>query len=130
MIVFDLDCGGCGARFESWFACGKEHDRLAELGLLACAACGSIDVRKAPMAPSVPRKEAPSALAALQSELISQSRWVGAEFAATARAIHSGDQAAERIHGQATLGEARDLLEEGVPVLPLPLPVVPPNQVN
>ncbi|MEO7654057.1 MAG: DUF1178 family protein [Sphingomicrobium sp.] len=133
MIVFDLDCADCGGRFESWFASGVEHDRLADLGLLACAVCGSANVRKAPMAPSVPRKEASvplASIASLQSEIISQSRWVGNEFAATARAIHSGKQAAERIHGQATLGEARDLLDEGVPVLSLPLLMVPPNQVN
>ncbi len=133
MIVFDLDCGACGGRVESWFASGEEHDRLAGLGLLACAACGSASVRKAPMAAAVPRKVGPGALeqaASLQAEIIKDSRWVGDQFAATARAIHSGEQAAERVHGQATLGEARDLIEEGVPVLPLPLPMVPPNQVN
>lgn len=133
MILFDLDCGDCGGRFESWFASGGEHDRLADLGLLNCAACGSSDVRKAPMALVVPRKEAGSPLqrlAALQSEMVKDSRWVGDRFVATARAIHSGEQEAETIHGQATLGEARDLIEDGVPVLPLPLPLVPPNQVN
>jgi hypothetical protein len=133
MILFDLDCGDCGGRFESWFASGGEHDRLADLGLLTCAACGSSDVRKAPMAPSVPRKEGGSPLqrlADIQSEMVKDSRWVGDRFAATARAIHSGEQEIEKIHGQATLGEAKDLIDEGVPVLPLPLPVVPPNQVN
>ncbi len=133
MIVFDLDCGDCGGRFESWFASGEEHDRLAGLRLLNCAACGSSDVRKAPMAPAVPRKETASPLeqlADLQSAMTKDSRWVGDRFVATARAIHAGEQEAERIHGQATLGEAKDLIEEGVPVLPLPLPVVPPNQVN
>ena len=133
MIVFDLDCGDCGGRFESWFASGGEHDRLADLGLLSCAACGSSDVRKAPMAPAVPRKEGASPLerlAAIQSEMVRDSRWVGDRFAATARAIHAGEQEAERIHGQATLGEAKGLIEQGVPVLPLPLPLVPPNQVN
>ena len=132
MILFDLDCGDCGGRFESWFASGGEHDRLADLGLLSCAACGSSDVRKAPMAPAVPRKEGSplERLADLQSEMIKGSRWVGDRFVATARAIHSGEQEAERVHGQATLGEAKDLIEEGVPVLPLPLPIIPPNQVN
>ena len=133
MIVFDLDCGDCGGRFESWFASGNEHDRLAGLGLLNCAACGSSKVRKAPMAPAVPRKEVEAPLerlADLQSAMIKDSRWVGDNFVATARAIHSGEQEAERIHGQATLGEAKDLIEEGVPVLPLPLPVVPPIEVN
>jgi hypothetical protein len=41
-----------------------------------------------------------------------------------------GEREAEVIHGQASLQEARELLEEGVPVMPLPFPVVPPDQAN
>jgi hypothetical protein len=133
MIVFDLDCSDCGSRFESWFASSGEYDHLAELSLLICAACGSASVRKAPMAPSVARKSSQSSvasLAKLQGAMLEDSRWVGDRFVETARAMHLGEADAEKVHGQATLGEARDLIAEGVPVLPLPLPVVPPTQVN
>ena len=104
------------------------------------------------MAPSVPRKgnqlpvpaqSSPVAaglppealavmekLAKLQAEALKQSRWVGEDFAEASRAIHYGERAAEPIHGQATLEEAKDLLEEGVAVMPLPFPVVPPDQAN
>ena len=68
--------------------------------------------------------------AALQAELLEGSRWVGDEFAATARAIHEGEIAAEAVHGNATLEQAKALVDEGVPVAPLPFPVVPPSQVN
>jgi hypothetical protein len=44
--------------------------------------------------------------------------------------MHYGERDTESIHGQATLAEAKELLEEGIGVMPLPLPVVPPEQAN
>ena len=85
------------------------------------------------MAPRVPRKGSDSPLARvaeIQAELLKDSRWVGNEFADTARAMHSGEIEREQVHGNATLEQAKSLVDEGVPVAPLPLPVVPPNQVN
>ena len=85
------------------------------------------------MAPRVPRKgfDGPLArLAAAQAEMLKNSRWVGDQFAETARAIHAGDAEPEQVHGRATIADAKSLAEEGVPVAPLPLPVVPPRQVN
>ena len=129
MIVFDLDCGGCGQRCESWFGSNADYDRQREGGLLACPACGSAKLAKAPMAPAVPRKGSQS-IAQFQTELLKDSRWVGDKFVETARAMHSGEADPEPVHGQASLGEARDLIEDGIPVLPLPFPVIPPGQVN
>jgi hypothetical protein len=85
------------------------------------------------MAPRVPRKGSDHPLArvaAIQAEMLKDSRWVGDEFANTARAMHSGEIEREQVHGSATLEQAKLLVDEGVPVAPLPLPVVPPNQVN
>jgi hypothetical protein len=44
--------------------------------------------------------------------------------------MHSGEIAPAQVHGQATIEQAKSLLADGVPVAPLPLPVVAPNQVN
>jgi hypothetical protein len=44
--------------------------------------------------------------------------------------MHSGDIPVEQVHGNATLEQAKGLVDEGVPVAPLPLPVVPPKQLN
>jgi hypothetical protein len=85
------------------------------------------------MAPRVPRKgsDNPFArLAAMQAELLKDSRWVGNEFADTARAMHSGEIEPEQVHGNATLEQARSLADDGIPVSPLPLPVTPPSQIN
>jgi hypothetical protein len=44
--------------------------------------------------------------------------------------MHLGDEKQATIHGQASLAEAKALVDEGVPVAPLPLPIVPPGKVN
>ena len=45
---------------------------------------------------------------------------VGDTFAREARAIHEGKAEDRGIYGQATPREVRDLVEDGVPVAPLP----------
>ena len=133
MIVFDLQCRDGGETFEAWFRSSSDYDEQSAGGLVECPLCGSTNVGKAPMAPSVPRKgsENPLArIAAMQAEMLKDSRWVGDQFADTARAIHSGERAPEQVHGSATLDQAKSLVDEGVPVAPLPLPVRPPGQLN
>ena len=133
MIVFDLQCLNGGETFEAWFRSGSDYDEQLAAGLVQCPFCQSANIAKAPMAPQVPRKGADNPLArvaAIQAEMLKESRWVGDQFADTARAMHSGEIEREQVHGQATLAQAKSLVEEGVPVAPLPLPVVPPDQVN
>src|SRR3546814_12283737 len=72
-------------------------------------------------------KAALAALAAAQEKALEGSEWVGRSFADRARAMHDGEEAHATIHGQATPAEARALAEDGVPVAPLPFPVVPPR---
>ena len=154
MIVFDLACCPDGHRFEGWFANTAAFDEQTERGLVSCPQCGSADVIKAIMAPSVGRKgnqvaastgrhvtdsvaklppalhEAMGKMAALQTQALQQSTWVGDQFAAQSRAIYYGEREEATIHGQATLAEASELIEEGIAIMPLPFPVAPPDEVN
>jgi len=133
VIVFDLQCRDGGETFEAWFRSSEDFEEQRTAGLVQCAVCGSSNIEKAPMAPRVPRKggvEPFARLAAMQSEMLKDSRWVGEKFATTARAMHSGEIPPEQVHGQATLAEAKSLVDDGVAIAPLPLPVVPPSQVN
>jgi hypothetical protein len=142
MIVFDLRCDG-GHVFEAWFGSSDAYARQREGGLLSCPVCGSAAVDKAVMAPAVAAKgnqaatpdaarmkQAIGELAAAQAQVLAASQWVGSGFAARARAMHDGEEPHRTIHGQATLAEAKALVDDGVPVAPLPLPVVPPDRVN
>ena len=133
MIVFDLQCQKGCETFEVWFRSSADYEEQRVAGLVECPFCRSANVEKAPMAPRVPRKGSESSLArlaAIQAEILKESRWVGDKFAETARAMHDGEVEREPVHGQATLEQAKSLVDDGVPVAPLPLPVMPPSQVN
>ena len=132
MIVFDLQCRDGGETFEAWFRSNADYEEQREGGLVQCPFCQSGNVEKAPMAPSVPKKgdNALACIAAMQAELLKDSRWVGDKFADTARAMHSGDIAPAQVHGSATFAQAKSLVDDGIPVAPLPLPITPPSEVN
>jgi hypothetical protein len=133
LIVFDLSCRDGGETFEAWFRSGSDFDSQRAAGLVECPFCRSTNIAKAPMAPRLPKKGSTNPiarLAAAQAEMLKDSRWVGDEFTDTARAMHSGEVPPAQVHGNATLEQAKSLADDGVAVAPLPLPVVPPNQVN
>lgn len=159
MIVFDLKCAGDHV-FEAWFASSAAFEEQRARGLLMCPLCSSNDVGKAVMAPNVPAKAnqratvaparpaaqnavmaAPSpeaaAMAAMirkvaeaQAEAIKSSTWVGKDFVRQARAMEAGDADHAPIHGQATPEQAREMMEDGISVMPLLIPVVPPEEQN
>jgi len=145
MIVFDLRCAS-GHVFEAWFGSSDAFEDQRGRGLLSI--CGASDIGKAVMAPNIATRgnvqapasvETPSpavmkaamqALAEAQRKALEKSEWVGSAFADRARAMHVGDADPAPIHGQATVGQAKELADEGVPIAPLPFPIVPPDAVN
>jgi hypothetical protein len=141
LIIFDLRCRAQGHVFEAWFGSSDDYEAQQGRGLVSCPVCGSAEVAKAPMAPSVgvkgnrtasPRqvKEMLAAAAGAQKRLLEGSEPVGERFSDEARAIHLGEAEARAIHGRATPAEARSLIEEGVPIAPLPFPVTEPGTEN
>ena len=144
MIVYDLRCAS-GHVFEGWFGKSDDYEDQARRGLIDCPVCGDKQIGKAVMAPAVGVKgnQAPAdapdpkqvkqmlaAMATAQKEMLERSSWVGERFADEARAIHLGEADARAIHGKATRAEAERLAEEGIPVAPLPFPVVEPGEEN
>lgn len=130
MIRYTLDCHE-GHRFESWFQSGAAYDGLRGRGLVTCPDCGSADVTKAVMAPSVKtakRAAMVEKLQALRAEVEANSDYVGRDFVSQARAMHLGDTPERAIHGEAKLAEAKALIDEGVPILPLPF--IPKAKTN
>ncbi|WP_062762895.1 DUF1178 family protein [Falsirhodobacter sp. alg1] len=127
MIRFTLRCSD-GHSFESWFASGDTFETLRKAGHVPCPECGNPDVEKALMAPAVSITKKTEALAALKKMVEANSEYVGTGFVGEARKMHAGDAPKRSIHGEARLDEARKLIEEGVPVLPLPF--IPKRQTN
>jgi len=122
--------------FESWFQSAGAFDKLKAAGMVSCVECGSTNVAKCLMAPNVrsgretqvslaeakkPAKDDKQAmLARLKAEIEANSEYVGMNFATEARAIHEGDAPERSIHGEARPRDAKTLIEEGLPVVPLP----------
>jgi hypothetical protein len=75
-------------------------------------------------------KEMMRVLAEAQTEILKKSDWVGNRFADEARAMHHGESEHRAIYGQTTPEQAKSLIEDGVPVAPLPFPVRPPGADN
>ncbi|MBW7921553.1 MAG: DUF1178 family protein [Rubellimicrobium sp.] len=129
MILYSLTCEHAH-RFESWFQSSAAFERLQAAGMVACAVCGSAKVEKALMAPAVASAAAPSlgkaetpleqALAEIRRHVEEDSDYVGLSFATEARAMHEGRSPARSIWGEAKPEDARALVEDGVPVAPLP----------
>ncbi len=137
MIVYDVRCDS-GHSFEGWFADAEAFTDQRDSGLIPCPYCGSKSVERAL---SVPRiggqrgshglsKDTLRQLSELQGSILKNSKWVGDDFARRARAMADGAEPQATIHGQTTMGEAKAMHEDGIKILPLPFPVVPPEQQN
>ncbi len=137
MIQFALKCDA-DHRFESWFKSSDAFDTLMATGMVTCAICGSSEVEKALMAPKVrdskTRALAPSpelteqALAEMKKQVEQNSEYVGVNFAAEARNIHDGAAPERSIYGEARPEDAKKLIEDGIPIAPLPF--VPGRKTN
>ncbi len=142
MKVLNLQCRH-GHAFEGWFGSDEDFRSQQERGLLECPLCADTEIQKMPSAPrlnlSGAKEEAPAAPAetwALSPEAQTlQVMWlravrhvmehtedVGERFAEEARRIHYGEAEARNIRGQASREDTEALLEEGIEVLPLPVP--------
>jgi len=149
MKVYNLQCQA-QHQFEGWFASEEDYIRQCEAGLLECPICGDTSVQRLPSAPRLNLGAAdphphsaeaaapehaqqvvlpPEQLKALQAaylqfarQVVAKTEDVGERFAEEARRIHYGEVERRGIRGQASREETEALLEEGIAVMPLPLP--------
>lgn len=137
MKVVDLRCTH-GHRFEGWF--GSEDELVAQLeqARVECPLCGDSAVTRLPSAPRLNLTAAPPDDGPKQSVTQSpdlQAMWlqavrhvlektedVGEGFPEEARRIHYGEAPERGIRGRASRAETDALREEGIEVMPLPLP--------
>lgn len=149
MKVLDLACVA-GHAFEGWFGSEEDFQSQHARGLVQCPVCGMAEISKKLSAPrlnlrsttrdlAVPtqRRAAPAAAAqnnsaqvpmspeaawlALARKVVAETEDVGASFAEEARKMKQGDAPERAIRGQTSVREAVALMEEGIPVLPLPI---------
>ncbi|GGD43148.1 DUF1178 family protein [Sinisalibacter lacisalsi] len=142
MIRYTLKCPE-GHRFESWFHNAAAYEALAAAGQLRCPDCGADRIEKSLMTPDVrpararppapteqlaPQTEREKAIAALKRKVEAEADYVGPRFAREARAMHDGTAPERPIYGEAKPEEAIALIEDGVPVAPLPF--TPTRKIN
>ncbi|MGA0778342.1 MAG: DUF1178 family protein [Gemmobacter sp.] len=153
MIRYDLRCRQ-GHEFDSWFSSSSGFESLRAAGHLSCPICGGTASHTALRAPALGRAagaadaaaevappEAPTPeagaitpaqraalIAELRARIEASSDYVGLSFATEARRMHEGDIPGRPIHGEAHPDEARQLIEDGIPVAPLPF--VPTRRRN
>lgn len=65
-----------------------------------------------------------AAMAKMVRHVMANTEDVGSKFAEEARKIHYGEREARHIRGQATRDETEALLDEGIDVIPLPMPEI------
>lgn len=142
MIVFELICSG-QHRFEGWFASPEDFTAQHGRGLLACPVCSDKSIEKlltakighamaefqAPAAPAQAQAVPMATGKGLQAKLhefidhvLKNTEDVGSAFAEEARKIHYEEAPSRDIRGTATREETEELLDEGISVMPLPIP--------
>ena len=135
MISYTLKCEH-NHIFDSWFQSAEAFEKLMAADMVTCSTCGTIVVEKAIMAPrvrparnaakpiarilSAPASPADQALLEMRKIIEANSEDVGDKFAIEARKIHDGDSPERSIIGKAKPEEAKALIDEGIPVAPLP----------
>jgi len=134
MKVLNLRCEN-GHGFEGWFASGDEFMDQNGRGLVECPMCGDKVISRMPTAPRLNlsgQREAPPAeptsvdmqAAFLQAvrQMMANTEDVGERFPEEARRIHYGEVEQRGIRGEATPDERQALLDEGIEVVPIPIP--------
>jgi hypothetical protein len=134
VIRYSLACVG-EHEFEAWFSNSAAYDTQRRKKLVECPVCGSHDVRKQIMAPAVRGSvaklaESPEAVAArvageIRRRIAETHDYVGDRFADEARSMYYGEAEERPVWGEVTPDVAKDLMEEGVPAMPLPRPFAP-----
>ena len=145
MIRYSLTCAKDHG-FDSWFQSASAYDSLRMAGHVTCPVCGNGAVEKTLMAPNVrpargagagqnaksalsqPQNDVESAFAAMRKQVEENSEYVGLNFVTEARRMHEGSIDERAIYGEAKADEARALIEDGVPVAPLPF--MPTRKTN
>lgn len=126
MKVLDLQCSH-GHVFEGWFASHEDYESQRERGLLTCPVCEDAQVNKMLSAPRLnlaqtPPQQMQAAMLKMVRHVMANTEDVGNRFAEEARKIHHGQAQERGIRGQASREETEALLDEGIDILPLPVP--------
>ena len=141
MINYTLKCDQ-NHTFDSWFKSAEAFEMLVKKSMVVCSECGATKITKAIMAPSVStsrkKDNKPSELEKksklkndileLKKKIEANSEYVGNNFANEARSMYLGETPERSIYGEAKTDDAKKLIDDGIPVMPLPF--LPAKKAN
>ena len=141
MINYTLKCDQ-NHTLDSWFKSAEAFEMLVKKSMVVCSECGSTKITKAIMAPSVStsrkKDNKPSELEKksklkndileLKKKIEANSEYVGNNFANEARSMYLGEPPERSIYGEAKTDDAKKLIDDGIPVMPLPF--LPAKKAN
>tara|TARA_B100000674_G_scaffold184716_1_gene149663 strand:- start:469 stop:894 length:426 start_codon:yes stop_codon:yes gene_type:complete len=141
MINYTLKCDQ-NHTFDSWFKSAEAFEMLVKKSMVVCSECGSTKITKAIMAPSVStsrkkdktpqelekRSKIKNDILELKKKIEANSEYVGNNFANEARSMYLGETPERSIYGEAKAGDAKKLIDDGIPVMPLPF--IPAKKAN
>ena len=129
MIKYKLKCKDCETHFDSWFSSSIEFEKLKKKKFLNCHFCGSLNIEKTLMSPSIFRSKKndgirtkdkkynkiKSAISEYQKFIKKNFKYVGENFAYEARSLHYKDKKNSKgIYGEASKEDLKELKEEGI----------------
>ena len=141
MINYTLKCDQ-NHTFDSWFKSAEAFEMLVKKSMVVCSECGSTKITKAIMTPSVStsrkkdkknqelekKSKIKNDILELKKKIEANSEYVGNNFANEARSMYLGETAERSIYGEAKADDAKKLIDDGIPVMPLPF--LPAKKAN
>jgi len=130
MIVFNLLCIECDYSFEGWFDNTLAFNKQKKNKLISCPNCESLNIKKALVTPNLGKKSN-SKIFKNQKTLASNIKkikkiveenfdYVGDKFTDEAKKIKYGETNDRPIYGEATIDQAKELIEEEIKITTLP----------
>jgi len=141
MINYTLKCDQ-NHTFDSWFKSAEAFEMLVKKSMVVCSECSSTKITKAIMAPSVStsrkkdkknqelekKSKIKNDILELKKKIEANSEYVGNNFANEARSMYLGETPERSIYGEAKADDAKKLIDDGIPVMPLPF--LPAKKAN
>ena len=133
MIKYNLKCKN-KHEFESWFSSSKEFEKLKSKKIIECTFCGTKNIQKSIMSPSIINKEQKEKnikssryikkirqdLLKMRSFIEKNFKYVGDNLPQEVRNIYYDKSKNKNIYGKATLEDTEELREEGIELTTIP----------
>ena len=131
MIVFNLICKSCQFEFEGYFDNSKDYEKQQRKNFINCPNCDSSSIRKFLMSPNLSKKSNARKPIKNKKTVINNIKkykkiieknfdYVGSDFTDEAKKMKYGEINERPIYGEASLDQAKELLDEEISVTPLP----------